>query len=113
MGRSRTILRWTHNLIIFTGLKILLQLFHVQAIEAENPTLPTFSGDFFPYSDVYLSARPAYWTGFYGTRPYWKKFYRDTEAHMRSAEILYSYANNLAAGDPVMSVVSGTDTWSE
>lgn len=57
---------------------------------------PTLSGDFYPYGDVYVSGEPAYWTGFYGTRPYWKKFHRELENELRSAEILFTYANMLA-----------------
>ncbi|XP_035705590.1 alpha-mannosidase 2x isoform X2 [Folsomia candida] len=80
---------------------------YFNAVELENHKLATFSGDFFPYSDVYLFGRPAYWTGYFGTRPYWKKFYQETLSLMRDAEILYTYAGNLAARDPdhVMSVV--------
>jgi len=48
------------------------------------------------YSDVFSEGRPAYWSGYYGTRPFWKKFYRETENSLRSAEILFSVANALA-----------------
>lgn len=46
---------------------------------------PSLSGDFFPYSDK----NNAYWTGYYTTRPFDKKFSRDVEANLRAAEILY------------------------
>ena len=58
--------------------------------------LPTFSGDFFPYGDVYAEHRPSYWTGYYSTRPYRKKFYREMENALRSAEILYTVSLNMA-----------------
>ena len=44
----------------------------------------SLSGDFFPYSDF----NKAYWTGFYTTRPFDKRFARETEARLRAAEIL-------------------------
>jgi len=47
------------------------------------------------YSDIFSEGRPAYWSGYYGTRPFWKKFYRETEDRVRSAEFLFSFANNL------------------
>ncbi|XP_035708194.1 alpha-mannosidase 2x [Folsomia candida] len=67
---------------------------YFNAIQDKNPKLPTFSGDFFPYSDVFTSGEPAHWTGFYGTRPYWKKLYKEAENYLRSAEILYAYGRN-------------------
>jgi alpha-mannosidase II len=73
---------------------------YFRAFEAQRdsqPPLPTFSGDFFPYSDIYVAGRPAYWTGFYGTRPFWKKLYREAESALRGAEIAYTYAYNLCS----------------
>ena len=53
---------------------------------------PTLQGDFFPYSDIFAEGRPAYWTGYFTTRPYWKMLDRQLQAVLRSAEILFSWA---------------------
>ncbi|ESO90120.1 hypothetical protein LOTGIDRAFT_164424 [Lottia gigantea] len=45
---------------------------------------PTLSGDFFPYSDK----DSAYWTGYFSTRPFDKKFSRDLQANLQAADIL-------------------------
>uniref|UniRef100_T1JDF3 Alpha-mannosidase n=1 Tax=Strigamia maritima TaxID=126957 RepID=T1JDF3_STRMM len=54
--------------------------------------LSKLSGDFFVYSDIFIEGRPAYWSGFYTTRPYWKSLCRQLESSLRAAEILYSFA---------------------
>ena len=61
---------------------------YFKAVKERQDEFPTFSGDFFVYSDIFSEGRPAYWSGYYGTRPFWKKFYRETENSIRSAEIL-------------------------
>ncbi|KAL4141746.1 hypothetical protein QTP88_004323 [Uroleucon formosanum] len=55
---------------------------------------PTLRGDFFVYSDVFSEGRPAYWSGYYTTRPYWKVLDRELESKLRSTEILYTFAVN-------------------
>ncbi|CAC5377162.1 MAN2 [Mytilus coruscus] len=58
--------------------------------EGKKKNFPTLSGDFFPYSDQnYL-----YWTGYYSTRPFDKRFSREVESNLRTADIL----NTLAFG---------------
>jgi alpha-mannosidase len=57
---------------------------------------PTLKGDFFVYSDIFSEGRPAYWSGYYTTRPYMKILDRELEANLRSAEILYTIALNAA-----------------
>ncbi|BET00029.1 Alpha-mann_mid [Nesidiocoris tenuis] len=54
----------------------------------------TLKGDFFVYSDIFSEGRPAYWSGYFTTRPYWKILDRELEAELRSAEILYAMALN-------------------
>ncbi|KAK7075618.1 hypothetical protein SK128_027789, partial [Halocaridina rubra] len=53
---------------------------------------PSLQGDFFVYSDIFSEGRPAYWSGYFATRPYWKVLDRQLESSLRSAEILYTWA---------------------
>lgn len=57
---------------------------------------PTLKGDFFVYSDIFAEGRPAYWSGYFTTRPYWKLLDRELERNLRSAEILYTFGLNRA-----------------
>lgn len=62
--------------------------------ERSDGRFPTLRGDFFVYGDVYSEGRPAYWSGYYTTRPYWKTLDRELEASLRSTEMLYTVAVN-------------------
>ncbi|KAL7032260.1 hypothetical protein ACKWTF_007269 [Chironomus riparius] len=55
---------------------------------------PTLIGDFFPYSDIFSSGLPAYWTGYFTTRPFHKFMSRDLEHNLRNAEILFTIVMN-------------------
>lgn len=57
---------------------------------------PSLKGDFFVYSDIFSEGRPAYWSGYFTTRPYMKILDRELESNLRSAEILYTIAINTA-----------------
>lgn len=55
---------------------------------SQTRPFPTFTGDFFPYSD----RSDQYWTGFYTTRPHLKYLARRIQSLLRSVEILYAAA---------------------
>ncbi|XP_014227200.1 alpha-mannosidase 2 [Trichogramma pretiosum] len=69
---------------------------YFQEIEKRMARFPTLKGDFFVYSDIFSEGRPAYWSGYFTTRPYLKILDRELEANLRSAEILYTVALNVA-----------------
>ncbi|XP_008550659.1 alpha-mannosidase 2 [Microplitis demolitor] len=69
---------------------------YFREIEKRMQKFPTLKGDFFVYSDIFSEGRPAYWSGYFTTRPYMKILDRELEANLRSAEILYTVALNVA-----------------
>lgn len=69
---------------------------YFREIEKRMDKFPTLKGDFFVYSDIFSEGRPAYWSGYFTTRPYLKILDRELEANLRSAEILYTIALNVA-----------------
>uniref|UniRef100_A0A8R1XRC9 Alpha-mannosidase n=1 Tax=Onchocerca volvulus TaxID=6282 RepID=A0A8R1XRC9_ONCVO len=52
--------------------------------KAKDLTLATLSGDFFPYQ----CALGDYWTGFYTTRPFYKRQERELHSFIRAADLL-------------------------
>lgn len=62
--------------------------------ERSGGKFATLRGDFYVYSDVFVAGRPAYWSGYYTTRPYWKVLDRELQGNLRSTEILYTIAMN-------------------
>lgn len=69
---------------------------YFEAIKERYENYPSLRGDFFVYSDIFSEGRPAYWSGYYTTRPFMKILDRQLENSLRSAEILYSVALNKA-----------------
>jgi len=69
---------------------------YFEAVRERVERLKTLQGDFFVYSDIFSENRPAYWSGYFTTRPYWKVLDRELAASLRSAEILYALTLNRA-----------------
>lgn len=59
----------------------------------KHQNFPSIQGDFLNFADT-KSGSPAYWTGFFTTRPLLKLLLRRLEATMRTTEILLSFAIN-------------------
>ncbi|XP_031624640.1 alpha-mannosidase 2 [Contarinia nasturtii] len=57
---------------------------------------PHLKGDFFVYSDIFTEGKPAYWSGYFTTRPMYKMLSRELEHNLRCAEILFTIALNHA-----------------
>lgn len=69
---------------------------YFKTIFSKHKKYPTLKGDFLNYADL-NSGSPAYWTGFYTSRPFFKILLRRLESAMRTAEILFSFALSLNA----------------
>jgi len=65
-------------------------------VRARMSKFNTLTGDFFVYSDIFSEGRPAYWSGYYSTRPFLKQLSRHLAGKLRTTEILYTMAVNMA-----------------
>ncbi|CAH1102433.1 unnamed protein product [Psylliodes chrysocephalus] len=69
---------------------------YFEEIVKRSSQFPTLKGDFFVYSDIFTEGRPAYWSGYFTTRPFMKLLDRELENSLRAAEIIYTIALNKA-----------------
>ena len=63
-------------------------------VRARMSNFNTLTGDFFVYSDIFSEGRPAYWSGYFSTRPFLKQLSRHLASKIRTTEILYTMAVN-------------------
>lgn len=69
---------------------------YFREIKKRSLQFPTLKGDFFVYSDIFSEGRPAYWSGYFTTRPFYKILSGELEHNLRAAEILFTIAFNYA-----------------
>lgn len=62
--------------------------------ERTQNNFPSLAGDLFPYGDIFTDGYPAYWTGYYTTRPFVKIMCRELEHQLRTTEILFTLVYN-------------------
>ena len=65
-------------------------LIHLINLYLQADDFSTLAGDFFVYSDIFSEGFPAYWSGYFSTRPFMKQLSRELEANLRAAEILFT-----------------------
>ncbi|KAF9411276.1 hypothetical protein HW555_009890 [Spodoptera exigua] len=67
---------------------------YFDSLKRKHKGFPTIKGDFLNFADI-SSGSPAYWTGFYTSRPFTKILLRRLQSTLRTTEILFSFALNL------------------
>ncbi|XP_073965162.1 LOW QUALITY PROTEIN: alpha-mannosidase 2-like [Choristoneura fumiferana] len=67
---------------------------YFKAVKERHKAIPTLKGDFFVYSDIFNEGKPAYWSGFFTSRPYIKILGRQLEHQLRTSEILFTLVSN-------------------
>ncbi|XP_049886322.1 alpha-mannosidase 2 isoform X2 [Pectinophora gossypiella] len=67
---------------------------YFEAMKERHKNIPSLKGDFFVYSDIFSEGKPAYWSGYYTTRPYIKLLARQFEHQLRLSEILFTFVSN-------------------
>lgn len=67
---------------------------YFREMKKRHKNIPSLRGDFFVYSDIFSEGKPAYWSGYYTTRPYLKILARQFEHQLRTAEILFTLVYN-------------------
>lgn len=67
---------------------------YFEAVKERQKSVPTLKGDFFVYSEIFSEGKPAYWSGYFTTRPYIKILARQLEHQLRTSEILFTLVSN-------------------
>lgn len=73
-----------------------LPIDYFEEIRVRYQKYPHLKGDFFVYSDIYNEGKPAFWSGYFTTRPMFKMLSRELEHNLRCAEILFTIGLNHA-----------------